>query len=169
MDILEFIRWLFIWRFLCVDTLKFIRRFVIEFRDKLFCVWTRCESACNILLCNHQLVRKNKERKKNMLFKSINCLHHCSSSTNLTMLWLKSVGFLQRYLTRPVLISSRLPNRPLFLILGDNPEVTNRVFISSRLDLKNWNSSSRNKLETFCSAFAHTSVSLRAVDDAPDK
>ena len=47
MDILEFIRWLFIWRFLCVDTLKFrlwffIRRFVIEFRDKLFCVWTRC-------------------------------------------------------------------------------------------------------------------------------
>ena len=49
MDILEFIWWLFIWRFLCVDTLKFIlwffiRRFVIEFRDKLFCVWTRCRS-----------------------------------------------------------------------------------------------------------------------------
>ena len=36
---------IFIRRFLCVDTLKciwrfFIRRFVIEFRDKLFCVWT---------------------------------------------------------------------------------------------------------------------------------
>ena len=75
-DILEFIRWLFIrWlfirRFLCVDTLKlirwfFIRRFIIVFRDKLFCVWTRCNGGFAMDINYHGNTTQQPMKMKSM-------------------------------------------------------------------------------------------------------